>query len=818
MSRWIAALAVATLLSLPMTASATPGSLAVTGTLTAGAGTGAAADGDYILTMRLYPAAQGGTALWEEAPQVVTVLGGRFGLTIGTKTPITPGLLASAAQAWLGVQVGNEPELPRVALHAVAFAVQAAAAESVQCSGCIGVAQLDPKFVATLLKSTDVDKLDLSGYAKKAELAKIAQSGHWNDLQGAPKLADVATSGVYADLVGAPVVPKVGTLCGTGLVVRGFKVDGSLECVAGGVDTAALPPHGLSAISNGLLTNVFTEIASLDKPIDIPDANLKGATATVKVPDVGKALALQVSVDLTTSSLGQLTVTLTAPGGASYLLVNKSGTGTALKATYPKPDSTLSGDLTAWVGKNPVGDWTLTAVDSQIGAQTTDGQIKGFSVQVETLSNKKVAATGGLLLPSANQVTEPCAAGNKGLSIVVPSLGGLAVCDGKNWQLLKFMQTCGNGLLNPGEQCDDGNDAPADGCYLCKTAFCGDGMVNNGEACDDGPKNSDTVADACRTTCVKPACGDKVKDATEECDDGNSFFNDGCTPFCVSEVKVNVTFKTCGATGQSGPNASQCQTAYAGTPLAGFVAVNGGIQSWTVPTDGTYRIEAWGARAALNGPSAAGNNGARMRGDFVLKKGTVLKILVGQMGTKSPSATSSSGGGGTFVVQSDNTPLLIAGGGGGRGGNGSQPGVGGSTANCGTKDDRGFGTPGCNGQGGISGTVSNVNGGGGGAGLTGNGLAKQSNSGNPGISFVNGGTGGASRDGQSWGGFGGGGGNHESAGGGGGGGGYGGGSGGQYEGGTYGGGGGGGSYNSGANPSSGAGEWASDGQVTIVKQ
>ena len=40
------------------------------------------------------------------------------------------------------------------------------------------------------------------------------------------------------------------------------------------------------------------------------------------------------------------------------------------------------------------------------------------------------------------------------------------------------------------------------------------------------------------------------------------------------------------------PLAGQCNNEY-GAPL---VSVSGGIQSWTVPATGTYRIEAFGAR------------------------------------------------------------------------------------------------------------------------------------------------------------------------------------------------------------------------------
>jgi cysteine-rich repeat protein len=65
---------------------------------------------------------------------------------------------------------------------------------------------------------------------------------------------------------------------------------------------------------------------------------------------------------------------------------------------------------------------------------------------------------------------------------------------------------------------------------------CGDGIVDPGELCDDGASNSDTVADACRTDCVPASCGDGVVDAGETCDDGNTVAADGCSPDCVDET------------------------------------------------------------------------------------------------------------------------------------------------------------------------------------------------------------------------------------------------------------------------------------------
>ena len=64
---------------------------------------------------------------------------------------------------------------------------------------------------------------------------------------------------------------------------------------------------------------------------------------------------------------------------------------------------------------------------------------------------------------------------------------------------------------------------------------CGNGIVEPDEQCDDGESNSDSAPDACRSSCRFSECGDGVSDESEECDDGNLVGGDGCTPGCVLE-------------------------------------------------------------------------------------------------------------------------------------------------------------------------------------------------------------------------------------------------------------------------------------------
>lgn len=135
------------------------------------------------------------------------------------------------------------------------------------------------------------------------------------------------------------------------------------------------------------------------------------------------------------------------------------------------------------------------------------------------------------------------------------------------------LQTCGDGVIDPDEDCDDGNDVVMDGCsgcridplYVCmgqpsECHTCGDGFRNAGEQCDDGELlghdspgcvNCQVVAgwecfpgqsqvDLCGPLCGDGLFFDKSIDGVttgfaEGCDDGNTVDGDGCDSNCRVE-------------------------------------------------------------------------------------------------------------------------------------------------------------------------------------------------------------------------------------------------------------------------------------------
>ncbi len=382
-----AALAAAALTTLSLTAfslttpaqAAVPATLAMQGVLLSSGG-GPAADGNYSVEIAIYPAENGGSAVWLENGVTLSAKNGQFSYLLGSKTPLSAAAL-SMAQAWVGIRVGSDPELPRRPLASVAFALRAASAEALDCSGCVKAGQLDAAALQEYAKTAD-----LSDYVKATSLAKVAGTG------------------AYADLSGKPVLAKVGASCGTNLLLRGIKDDGSYECVSAGISGDLL-----NEVSNDLIWNQFVDSKAGTKDVQIKDGFAAGVTDTLTFPDIGLAQKVWVDVSVGNSDLTQVSVELYAPGMTTpYLLYNGGKSGTQLTAAFNDTDKLVSGDLDKdWLGKNIKGNWSLTVRDKQAISLPPgtppfvyDGKFN-WTLNVQTLSSKKVQIKGNLIVDQA---------------------------------------------------------------------------------------------------------------------------------------------------------------------------------------------------------------------------------------------------------------------------------------------------------------------------------------------------------------------------------------------------------------------------------
>jgi len=123
------------------------------------------------------------------------------------------------------------------------------------------------------------------------------------------------------------------------------------------------------------------------------------------------------------------------------------------------------------------------------------------------------------------------------------------------------MGACGDGTVDDGEECDDGNTTAFDGCepttcmFTCSAdSACDDGVDCNGvevcgatsHVCERATPpapgtacNTATVTDGvCGDTgdgsvCLEAGCGNGVMETGEACDDGNDVMSDGCEIDCT---------------------------------------------------------------------------------------------------------------------------------------------------------------------------------------------------------------------------------------------------------------------------------------------
>src|SRR5690242_4407953 len=110
------------------------------------------------------------------------------------------------------------------------------------------------------------------------------------------------------------------------------------------------------------------------------------------------------------------------------------------------------------------------------------------------LEPKEVRCSDGIICPTS----EACKPGGGGCvapelitecnglaeNATCPVSTGTGVCHGGVCALV----ICGNGLVDPGEACDDGNTQSGDGCNATCTSneTCGNGIADPGENCDCG--------------------------------------------------------------------------------------------------------------------------------------------------------------------------------------------------------------------------------------------------------------------------------------------------------------------------------------------
>ena len=193
-------------------------------------------------------------------------------------------------------------------------------------------------------------------------------------------------------------------------------------------------------------------------------------------------------------------------------------------STTCNPDCTL-------VGADPCGDGVINTALNEVcddGPKNgTYGRCDGDCAVVLACGDERVTA------PEACDPSVPVSQSD--------TEGNMLTCKD---DCSGFLAHCGDGISDPGEECDYG-DANQDGLYNGCTAscslgpYCGDGNFNQDhEECDNGTGSTggnvetplwSSAAPQCSTACTTgPACGDKLlQPASEACERGNIVMVEG---------------------------------------------------------------------------------------------------------------------------------------------------------------------------------------------------------------------------------------------------------------------------------------------------
>ena len=272
--------------------------------------------------------------------------------------------------------------------------------------------------LAAVAISGDYDDLwdvpDLSGYLTLGDLALVASSGAYEDLSGKPDLSVYLKAdgsvGLAADLdvakyrllnvamdasAEAPAGPVAGQLWydGGGKVLRVWT---GMEWLGLGSGAGALPKDGLSAVSNGTLTNELSkDYAASGLPAKIGVSQ----DMALEIVDGGSLAALELSFTLIHPFCAELSVRLLPPGDDEGILIVDAGDieGQEYSGGFGIGDELpAGGTLQALLGSEQSGTWLLRVTDTVQNGNEGPGQVTAFALSTSYLASGQVQVNGTL--------------------------------------------------------------------------------------------------------------------------------------------------------------------------------------------------------------------------------------------------------------------------------------------------------------------------------------------------------------------------------------------------------------------------------------
>ncbi len=261
----------------------------------------------------------------------------------------------------------------------------------------------------------------------------------------------------------------------------------------------------------------------------------------------------------------------TSPRGRSRAFEASPGTCAAPNGVYnANPNASC-----AWDCSGPAsfcGDGTLDSGEQCDGTDLTwAGKVCALAATpayrgqpCSTSADCGGAACGGITL--GNYTRDACPSGQTRVRTCNDDAGASCTYSGPtDWSLLPCTDigACGDGVIDPGEECDDGNTDGTDSCTdQCTANVCGDGYVHLGEEqCDEGSQNGQGCDSAYGSTCTACSLSCRYEISSGEfCGDGelngDEFCDASAVPYTYFNSNSQSTFGTCSVLGSTITDAS----------------------------------------------------------------------------------------------------------------------------------------------------------------------------------------------------------------------------------------------------------------------